>query len=224
VTPTSLRATSLFLPAALLIWCAQSQQNVSEREAVLSALRLSYGQPVNNEKSEFAISGNYLLTPTFSSTGTLIKIGIDPRFGPGSSKSPPLSRPIFEAVLANLNSIKPLGAFAESFGAEFVLGGRAWGNRRYENGYLQTAEPIDEHAPRSVAFAYIYYLHPVTGVGKVPRDSRPEDAGSFGLVCFNGLAYIAPKAAFLKLSLNPQKQVTLNLAGPTGDEPPECEK
>lgn len=223
MAPSRLRAAVVFLMSTLLIWCAQGRQSVSERESVISALTLSYG-PRANRNSKFAIAGNYLLTPTFSSAGTLTKVGIDPRFGPGSSESPPLSRPIFEAILANLNSIKPLGAFAESFGAEFVHGGRAWASRRYENGYLQTAESTGEHAPRSVAFANIYYLDPVIGIGEVPRDSKPEAVGSFGLVCFNGQAYIAPRAEFLKLWSNPHKRVTLNLAGPTGGELPKCGK
>ena len=125
--------------------------------------------------------------------------------------------PGFRSVLANINSIKPLGRIEEDFGAKFVTGGRAWGTQRYQNGYLQTAELIGHTPPLPIAFARIYYLHPVTGIPKIPRDSKPDEAGSFGLVCIGGESYIAPKAEFLKLWAKPNEKKTVNLAGPTRD-------
>ncbi len=89
------------------------------------------------------------------------------------------------------------------------------GNLRHQHAYLQTAELISYGPPRPIAFAYIFYLHPVTGKAKIPRDSKPEEAGSFGLVCVGGEPYIAPKAEFMKLWSNPFERQTVELAGPT---------
>jgi hypothetical protein len=185
---------------------------------VLAAITLSYGPSADNRKPLFTIAPDYVLTPTFSADGLLIEISIEPksnRDAQDPQRPIQLSRSEFELILANINSIKPLGAFEEDFPAKFVHGGRAWGNLRYQNAYLQTAEPINHVPPRPIAFAYIYYLHPVTGIAKIPSGSKPEEAGSFGLVCVGGEPYIAPKAEFMKLWSNPLERQTVKLAGPT---------
>ena len=161
------------------------------------------------------------MTPTFSADGLLIEISIEPKSnsnGQDRQRSIQLSRPEFELILANVNSIKPLGALEEEFPAKFVHGGRAWGNLRHQHAYLQTAEPIGYGPPSPIAFAYIYYLHSVTGMAKIPGGSKPEEAGSFGLVCIGGEPYIAPKTEFTKLWSNPFERQTVELAGPTRDD------
>jgi hypothetical protein len=214
-------ATSLIL-LAITINCACYAQGIRERENILSALTMSYGEPLDKHHLLFQLNSTYLLTPYFSDDGILTKISIDPKYGLGSAESPPMSRVEFEKILANLNSIKPLGTFEEDFSSAFVSGGRVSDQNRYENGYLDTSGPITEQPPRSVAAAKIYYLHSVKGSGRVPKDSKPKDAGSFGLVCFKGKAYIAPQTDFLKLYENPGTQLTLWLAGPTGDASSVC--
>lgn len=212
-------ASLIFL--AISINCTCYAQGIRERENILSALTMSYGEPIGEHHSVFQLNRSYLLTPYFSNDGILTKISIDPRYGLGSAKSPPMSRLEFEKVLANLNSIKPLGAFEETSAGEFVTGGRAWVQKRYENAYLDTEEPIFGQ-PLTIANAEIYYLHSVTGSGRVPKDSKPQHAGSFALVCFNKKAYIAPETEFLKLYESPGMKLTLRLAGPTGNAYQAC--
>jgi hypothetical protein len=206
--------------AAGLACCsvASPQETPSERGPVLAALTLSYGPSVDNRKPLFTIAPDYLLTPIFSADGLLIEISIEPKSnsnGQDQQRSIQLSRSEFELILANISSIKPLGAYEEDFHAKFVLAGRAWGSLRYQHAYLQTAEPISYGSPRPIAFVYIYYLHSVTGIAKIPRGSKPEEAGSFGQVCIEGEPYIAPKAEFTKLWSNPFERQTVELAGPT---------
>jgi len=207
--------------AAGLACCsvASPQAPPSERGTVLAALTLSYGPPVDKRKPFFVIAPDYVLTPVFSSTGLLIRISIEPKSNsPGRDPGHPvqLSKSEFEIVLANLDSIKPMGNHEEDLGA-IVHGWRAWETKRYQNAYLRTAELIGYGSPRPVEFAYIYYLHPVTGIARLPRGSNPQDAGSFGLVCVGGEPYIAPKAEFMKLQSNPFEPQTVELAGPTND-------
>ena len=209
--------------AAGLACCsaASPQETLSERGPVLAALTLSYGPSVDNRKPLFTIAPDYLLIPTFSADGLLIEISIQPKSnsnGQDQQRSIQRSRYEFESILANISSIKPLGAYEEDFYAKFVHGGRAWGNLRYQHAYLQTAEPISYGPPRPIAFAYIYYLHSVTGIAKIPRGSKPEEAGSFGQVCIEGEPYIAPNAEFTKLWSNPFERQTVELAGPTGGD------
>ena len=56
------------------------------------------------------------------------------------------------------------------------------------------------------------------GIAKIPRDSEPDEAGSFGLVCIGGKSYLAPKAEFLELLAKPNEKQTVDLAGPTRDD------
>jgi hypothetical protein len=209
--------------AAGLVCCsvASPQETSSERGSVLAALTLSYGPSVDDGKPLFVTAPDYFLAPVFSADGLLIEISLEPKsdsHGQDPQRPIQLSRSEFESILANINSIKPLGTFEEDFPAKFVRGGRAWGNARYQHAYLQTAEPINHVPPRPIAFAYIYYLHPVTGIAAIPRGSKPEEADSFGLVCVNGESYMAPKAEFMKLRSNPFERQTLELAGPTRDD------
>jgi hypothetical protein len=197
---------------------ATPQKTPSERGTVLAALTLSYGPSVDNRKPLFVIASDYVLAPVFSADDLLIEISIEPKSNSNrqdQQRSIQLSRSDFELIIANINSIKPLGALEEDFPAKFVHGGRAWGNLRHEHAYLQTAEPISYGPPRPIAFAYIYYLHPVTGIAKIPRGPKPKEAGSFGLVCVGGEPYIAPKGELMKLWSNPFERQTVELAGPT---------
>ena len=205
--------------AACLGCCSVTtpQKTPSERRTVLVALALSYGPSVDNRKPLYVIALDYVLAPFFSADGLLIEISIEPKpkgNGQDQQRSFQLSRAEFDLILANINSIKPLGAFEEDFPAKFVHGGRAWGNLRYQHAYLQTAEPINHGPPRPIAFAYIYYLHPVTGIAKIPLGSKPDEAASFGMVCVEREPYIAPNAAFMKLRSNPFERQTVELAGP----------
>lgn len=197
------------------------QETLSERESVLAAFTRVYGQSVDEKKPAFAITTDYVLAPVFSADDLLIEISIEPKSdtkGQDPQHPAHLSQSGFQSLLAIINSIKPLGGIEEDFPAKIGHGGRAWGTHRYQNGYLQTAELIG-HAPAlPIAFAYIYYLHPVTGIAKIPRDSKPDEWTSFGLVCIGGESYIAPKAEFLKLWAKPNERQTVELAGPTGDD------
>ena len=198
---------------------AWPQNSPTERETVIASLAVLYGKPINKQNSLFAVTPDYVLSSSFSD-GVLVAISIEPRPNIDISlkRSIQLSKAEFDLILANVNSIKPLGQFEEEFGAKFVHGGRAHGTQRYRNAYLQTAEPIFDVPTRPVAVAHIYYLHPVTGTAKMSPTSNPEDAGSFGLVCVGGVPYIAPKEEFLKLWSNPSEQQTVQLAGPTPDQ------
>jgi hypothetical protein len=219
--PLLLRIAITVLAGALCHSVAWPQETLSERESVLAALTLTYGQPVEKGKPVFAITTDYVLSPVFSADGLLIEISIEPKsntHGQNPQRSFQLSRSDFDSILGNINSIKPLGEFKEDFPSKFVHGGRAWGNVRYQNSYLETAEPINHVPPRPIAFAYIYYLHPVTGLATIPGGSKPDELDSFGLVCVNGESYIAPKAEFMKLRSNPLERQTVELAGPTRDD------
>jgi len=202
-----------------LVWCSIAWPQ--ERERVLAALTLSYRQAAEKGKLVFELKADYFLSPVFSADGLLIEISIEPK-SKNHERDPhrpvQLSKSEFESILTNINSIKPIGKMEEDLGGQFIHGGRAWGSQRYRNAYMRTAELISYASPRPIAFVYIYYLHPVTGVAKIPRDSKPEDAGSFGLVCVGGEAYIAPKAEFLMLWSKPNERQTVELAGPTGDD------
>ena len=216
-----LRIVITVLTGVLCHSIAWPQETLSERESVLAAFTLAYGQPVEKGKPVFSITTDYVLSPVFSADGLLIEIAIEPKSNNhGQDPQHPwqLSRSEFDSILAKVNSIKPLGAFKEDFPGEFVHGGRAWGNLRYQNAYLQKAEPITYGPPRPIAFAYIYYLHPVTGIATIPGGSKTNEVDSFGLVCVDGESYIAPKAEFIKLRSNPFERQTVELAGPTRDD------
>jgi hypothetical protein len=217
-----LRVASSVL-AVSLVCCstARSQETLNERENVITALSLSYGRSIDDSKPLFALTAEYVLAPIFSAGGLLIEFSIEPNSSAHSrdpQHSVQLSQPEFESILANVNSIKPLGVLKEEFPAKFGSGSRAWGIQRYQNGYLQTAALISHAPPLPIAFAYIYYLHPVTGIAKIPGDGKPDEAGSFGLVCIGGESYIAPKIEFLKLWSKPNEKQTVELAGPTRDD------
>ncbi len=191
------------------------QPSPDERSTVIASLIVLYGQATDTIKPKFSLPEDYILSPTFADDGTLVEFAVEPKSGLDPLHSTQLSRPEFETLVANINSIKPLGELEEETRAWFVHGGRADGTRRYGNAYVETVEPISGPAPRPVTFAYIYYLHTVTGLAEIPGEPGLNDAGSFGLVCVDGKAYIAPKDEFLKVWHNRNKVQTLTLAGPT---------
>lgn len=223
LSPLSLPRIACGVAVVGLVCCliGWPQEAPSERGSVLAALTRVYGQSVDNKEPIFAITIDYVLVPVFSDDDLLIELSIEPKsdtHGQDPRRPAHISQSSFHSVLANISSIKPLGRFQEDFGAKFATGGRAGGTQRYQNGYLQTAELIGYPPPLPIAFARIYYLHPVTGIAKISRDSMREEAGSFGLVCIGGESYIAPKAEFLKLWAKPNEKQTVELAGPTGDD------
>jgi hypothetical protein len=85
-----------------------------------------------------------------------------------------LSKSEWESILANLNTIKPLGDFEEELGAMFVSGGRGQREQRYQNGYIASREVV--LPPHPVVSASIYYIHLVTGAPRIPRGSKPDAA------------------------------------------------
>ena len=135
---------------------AWPQNSPTERETVIASLAVLYGKPINKQNSLFAVTPDYVLSSSFSD-GVLVAISIEPRPNIDISlkRSIQLSKAEFDLILANVNSIKPLGQFEEEFGAKFVHGGRAHGTQRYRNAYLQTAEPIFDVPTRPVAVAHI---------------------------------------------------------------------
>lgn len=215
------KRTVLFWTEAFILCSLALAQGLSERETVLHALGLSY-RHLAGKQPVFELNSDHFLTPIFSTDGILLEISIEPKSPPGIGNAVPISRSKFDLIMANLQSIKPLGAIQESMDAGFVHGGRAWGSLRYERGYMRLAEQLGVGAPRPIVAARIYYLHQVTGIGSTPRDSRPGTC--FGLVCMNGEVYIAPKSEFLKLWSMPGKQQVVDLAGPTEDTLPDCKK
>ncbi len=122
-----LRTTFSVLVVGLLFCSSEWPQGaVSEREGVLAALSLSYGAPSPSKKLFFAVTPNYVLTPNFSSDGLLIEISLEPKSNtpePHPQRDAWLTHAEFESILANINSIKPLGALEEEFPAKFVHGG-----------------------------------------------------------------------------------------------------
>jgi hypothetical protein len=74
----------------------------------------------------------------------------------GKTRNVPLTSPSpdFGQFWCKINSIRPLGRIEEDYSAKFVIGGRAWGTLRYQNGYLQTAELIGHAPPLPIAFTH----------------------------------------------------------------------
>ena len=124
-------------------------------------------------------------------------------------------RPEWDSILANLNTIKPLGDFEEELPL-YANGGRSQTEKCYEHGYIAIVE-IVEPPSTSIQSAQIYYLHPVTGIPKIPKDSKPHDAVPFNfyLVCVGEEAYIAAEPEFRKIWSKPRVDQTVLLAGPT---------
>jgi hypothetical protein len=210
--PTCLKVLCLLVVTILPQVIAAAQAFPDERHTVVAALGVLYGKPVNS-KPEFAIAPNYVLRPIFSGTGTLVRVSVEPTTSIGDERSQ-LSRPEWESILANLNTIKPLGDFEEELGAKFVSGGRGQGEQRYQNGYIALREVVLPQRP--VVSASIYYIHSVTGVPRIPRGSKPDAAPfNFGLVCVGEDAYIAPDKEFRKIWSKPGVEQTVLLAGPT---------
>jgi hypothetical protein len=111
----------------------------------------------HNQKPVFAITTDYVLAPVFSDDDLLIEISIQPKsdtHGQDAQRPAHLSQSGFRSVLVQINSIRPLGRIEEDYSAKFVIGGRAWGTLRYQNGYLQTAELIGHAPPLPIAFTH----------------------------------------------------------------------
>ena len=128
-------ASKIAVSIVVLLSCspARSEQPLNERDAVLNALSLSYGQAFDRDSS-FALKADYILRPDFSADGLLIEVSIQPKHGRDPYSSTHLSKAEFESILANINSIKPVGAFEEDDGA-IVSGGRARRSQRYQSAY-----------------------------------------------------------------------------------------
>ena len=205
-----LRVGCLLVVTVLGQSVAVSQAAPGERHAVLAALRSLYGR-ASNSKPEFALTTDHVLRPFFSLDGSLTRISVEPRST--GEKAAPLPKSEWDSVLANLNTVKPLGDFEEEVPV-FVGGGRAQGEQRYQHGYVAVVE-ILEPTPVGVESAHIYYLHPVTGIPRISKSSKPQDGFNFYLVCVGQGAYIAPEEEFRKVWSKPAVERTLLLAGPT---------
>jgi hypothetical protein len=206
----------LAVVAFQLSWTASLKaQSVSERAHVIAALISLYGPPKGGPQA-FDLANGYKLSPVFSDAGLLVELVVEPKAGFDPSKPNYLTRDQFDLVFAQINSVKALGKLLEQ-GPGFASGGRIGISFQYEHGYLNTVEPLTHPRPRPISVAHIYYLHPVTGIARIPGAPMPNDASPFGLVCINGKAYIAPKEEFLKLWAKRNQAQTLTVAGPTGD-------
>jgi hypothetical protein len=194
----------------LLPLTGAAQNLPNERHTVLAALRVLYGNPLNG-KSEFAATPGYVVRPVFSQRNVLVRIEVELRSG----SITPLSRSAWDSILATLNTIKPLGDFEEELPL-YVSGGRSQTEQHYQHGYIAVVETI-QRPPASVQSAHIYYLHPVTGIPRIPKDSKPHDAVPFNfyLVCVAEEAYIATEPEFRKIWSKPRVDQTVLLAGPT---------
>jgi hypothetical protein len=201
----------------------QEALNIGERDSVISALTLSFGQPLDKKTPAFVIAQDFILTPSFTSDGLLIEFAIEPKnkgipYRQNDPRQQMQRSPAeFDMLLWKINFIKALGQLEEEDPNHIVVGVRG-NNKRYQNAYLMTAEFLGPpHVPPPIYLAHVYYLHQVTGVPSIRADFRPEDADSFILLCVDGKSYLAPKSEYLEiLSMRNQSQ-TLNLAGPTGD-------
>jgi hypothetical protein len=211
----------------------QTALNAGERDAVIAELTSFYGKPPDEKIPIFLIAQDFLLTPIFSADGLLIQFAIEPKdkrnpyHGQGNDplQQMQISHDEFDYLLWQLNSIKAFGPLVEKEDGTIRLGGRGWRTKRYQNAYLTTGELMwPPNQPPRIQFAYLYYLHKVTGLAKIPGLSRPEDADSFGLVCVDGSSYMAPKVEQLKIWSNRNQSQTVDLAGPTGDDPEGCAK
>jgi len=190
---------------------AGAAQNLpNERHDVLTALRVIYGNPLSRN-GEFAATPQYVLRPVFSRPNVLVRIEVEPRF----ANATPLARSAWDSILATLNTIKPLGDFEEDMSL-YVSEGSSQIEQHYHQGYIAVVE-TNQPSPASVQSAHIYYLHPVTGIPKIPKDSNPHDAAPFNfyLVCVGEEAYLARESEFRKIWSKPGAGQTLLLAGPT---------
>lgn len=212
----------------MLMWPSAASPNdaMPERERVLTSLTSLYGQPVGKYQHHFVVTSDYFLIPTFSEDGLLVAISIEPKpdaYGPDHRRRVQLPKADFDQILANINSIKPLGEFRQDGGAGFSGGGREWSRQQFENGYIEREDLLAYDPLLPISTATIYYLHPVTGFARIPLDSVPRtesDRNVSVLICFAGKPYIANGEEVVKLWSHLAERQTALLAGPTGDSCP----
>jgi len=205
----------LGLSFGYLTACGRQVSHSSEREAVLSALIQSYGKSIDATKPVFEISSDFVLAPQFSADSLFIKISIEPKDGLGIYRGAQLSKSEFDVVLAKISSIKALGNLQEDSRFGIMHGGRVSSTKQYENAFFEIDELGSYRAPRPVASAHVFYMHPVTVVVDLLRSSRPQSTGSSACLCVHGESYVASRAEILKAWSKPYQQQTLTLAGPT---------
>lgn len=191
-------------------------QSVDERDIVLHALTLSYGQPSQGKDPRFTVTENHVLVPTFSEEGVLIEISIEPKPSQIGSKPAMMPKGEYDSLLANLGSIKSIGPYEEGPDALFRSGWRDHGTIRYQNAFIETSERLGEGEPKPIESIRIYYLHPVTGVPKIGRDEKPDEV-DHQLVCVDSKNYIAPETEFVKLWSKPRERQTVELGGPVAE-------
>jgi hypothetical protein len=96
-----------------------------------------------------------------------------------------------------LNLVKPLGEHKEDLGGEFVHGGKAWTQQRFESAYISMGTLVAPHgSERRVAAVCVYYLRAVAGVVHFAASSTPSP---FALICIDDRTYIAPAGEQAKL-------------------------
>lgn len=197
--------------ALLLITAVALGQQRGEEGAVLSAMK-SFGNPVRVERPLYQFGHAYTVAPVFSPGGAVERICVEPKdYDSGFY----LSQSEYNELLRLLNLVKPLGAHKENLGVEFVRSGRAWTQQRFENAYVSVdtlvALPGTE---RRIAALCVYYLRPVAGIVHFRALATPS---SFGLICIDNQAYIAPIEEQVRLRHSDEAQ-TVTVAGPTGDD------
>jgi len=187
----------------------------NEQASTLHALSLSYGASIDDKHPRFRIKPNHLLVPTFSADGVLIKVSIEPKITNDPTRVFGLPRPEFDAVLATLGSIKPLGTPEPDDGPREMSGWRVHKTLLYGNAYLRTAEKVGYGDPAPIESAEIYYIHSVTGMPRIAADEMPDRAGRYRLICFDDAHYLARETEFFKLWSKSRERQTVDLAGPT---------
>jgi hypothetical protein len=204
------KTTVLTILLGLFPLAGAAQNLPNERHNVLTALRVIFGKPLNRD-GEFAATPQYVVRPVFSRPDVLVRIEVESRF----ANATPLTRSAWDSILASLNTIKPLGDFEEDMPL-YVSEGRSQTEQHYQQGYIAVVE-TNQPSPSSVLSAHIYYLHPVTGIPRIPKDSKPHDGAPFNfyLVCVGEEAYIATEPEFRKIWSKPRADQTVLLAGPT---------
>ncbi|HEV2117901.1 MAG TPA: hypothetical protein VGR48_17835 [Terriglobales bacterium] len=196
----------------LLITVVALGQQRGEKEAVLSEMTKSFGSPVRVEPPLYGFGDAYTVAPVFSPGGAVERICVEPKDYGSSSY---LYQSEYDELLRLLSLVKPLGGHKEDLGVEFMHGGRAWTQQRFENAYISVGRLVGSiGTERRIDAVCMYYLRPVAGIVHFRASAIPS---SFGLICINNQAYIAPIEEQAKLRRSDEAQ-TVTVAGPTGDD------
>lgn len=106
---------------------------------MLSEMTKSFGSPVRVEPPLYGFGDAYTVAPVFSPSGAVERICVEPKDYGSSSY---LYQSEYDELLRLLSLVKPLGAHKENLGVEFVHGGRAWTQQRFENAYISVGRLV----------------------------------------------------------------------------------